>query len=582
MIADNNLEPFGIVDLFEMMEVGSNDRLQIIVQVDRAAGYFATHPDVPLEDWTSAKRFRVERGRLVELADVGEVNMGEASALSGFVEWGIKSYPADRVGLIMWDHGGGWANFGGDESHGEDMLTLAEIRAGLDDAFAKTGTKRLALIGFDACLMATYEVARSLRPYAHYMMASEELEPGIGWEYQALAGLAANPSMSPEVFGREMASAYKNACDQAEQGGDITLSMVNLNALDKLDAALDRVVAQVRSSGALAALLRARSGALSFGKNADPKYDRHLVDIGALMQALVGQASGFEDERDAVMEALRGVVVTEVNGPATQAATGLSIYLPAAATYYDPAYGALGLGGSWPGLIAELAGVSLPSGERPTFTNPDHVAQVAEEQGNIILAGQLAASTAQNVAEVRLYVALVVDEAAGEVVVLSDMQGVVDVGSGAAAGAWNQRLLMLKQGGQQSYGYLSTHIQGDYQVYMIPFGYAVRAGAQPEVAFWTQVYDPAKGEVISSGFYAISEGGTGQLTPAPGSVLYPLALVVQGGQASWSLLSDAPFDATQGIGSELVAVPSGAQIYLELDVKDATGNLDYVTHIKNY
>jgi hypothetical protein len=156
MIADNDLEQFSLLDLLEMMNVGSNDRFNIIVEVDRADGYFATHPEVPIDDWTTTKRFRVERGELLELADLGEVNSGDPQALSDFVTWGI---------------------------HEHDTLTLAEIRQALDSAFAATGTKRLALLGFDACLMATYEVARLMRPYAHYMMASEELEPGIGWEY---------------------------------------------------------------------------------------------------------------------------------------------------------------------------------------------------------------------------------------------------------------------------------------------------------------------------------------------------------------------------------------------------------------
>ncbi|MCR5235609.1 MAG: hypothetical protein K6E34_00220 [Lachnospiraceae bacterium] len=33
-------------------------------------------------------------------------------------------------------------------------------------------------IGFDACLMATVETAYMLSPYADYMIASEEFEPG--------------------------------------------------------------------------------------------------------------------------------------------------------------------------------------------------------------------------------------------------------------------------------------------------------------------------------------------------------------------------------------------------------------------
>eukprot|EP00879_Flechtneria_rotunda_P026132 GHRR01027837.1.p1 GENE.GHRR01027837.1~~GHRR01027837.1.p1 ORF type:complete len:184 (-),score=53.04 GHRR01027837.1:485-1036(-) len=41
----------------------------------------------------------------------------------------------------------------------------------------------LDIIGFDACLMAMYEVATSLAPFARHLLVSELLEPGHGWDY---------------------------------------------------------------------------------------------------------------------------------------------------------------------------------------------------------------------------------------------------------------------------------------------------------------------------------------------------------------------------------------------------------------
>jgi hypothetical protein len=581
MIADNDLEPFGVYDLYEMMQVGSNDRLEIIVQADRAAGRFSSDPEIPISDWTSAKRFRVERDRLVELEDVGEVNMGEAGTLASFVTWGLGQYPADRVGLILWDHGGGWSSFGGDESHGMDMLTMAELKQGLDAAFEATGTERLALLGFDACLMATYEVARLMRPYAHYLMASEEVEPGLGWEYEALSALASNPAMTPEAFGSSMLPGFKQTCDMYDQGGEITLSVLNLNKLGVLDAALDRLAGEIKDSGGEATLLRARSGALSFGKNPNPAYDRHLVDIGELVRGLAQADGGRSGARDAVLEALQGVVVDKISGPATRAASGLSIYLPSNASYYDPAYGGLRVGGEWPALVGRIAGVEVAAGDRPQFTNADHVAIVEEAQGGLVVGGQLVAGTAQSVAEVTLYAALV-DEADGSALVLSDTQGVLDVEGSVAAGGWVPQVLVLTQGETRSLGYISTHEQGGYTVYMIPFGYVAAQGEEAQIAFWTQVYDPNKGEAISSGFYGLSEGGTGELKPVAGSLLYPLALAIQDGAASWTLLSEAPFDAMGSLGSEYVAIPAGSQVLLELDVTDAAGNMDYVYHTRSY
>lgn len=48
---------------------------------------------------------------------------------------------------------------------------------------------KLDIIGFDACLMAMYEVGSVMAPYAHYLLASELLEPGQGWDYSSLGNL---------------------------------------------------------------------------------------------------------------------------------------------------------------------------------------------------------------------------------------------------------------------------------------------------------------------------------------------------------------------------------------------------------
>ncbi|NLG83435.1 MAG: hypothetical protein GX493_02245, partial [Firmicutes bacterium] len=64
LAADNNLDPCAVADLEEMMAVGSTSRLKIVVQYDPLS------PEVP------TRRYRVARGRLVELARLAETNTG--------------------------------------------------------------------------------------------------------------------------------------------------------------------------------------------------------------------------------------------------------------------------------------------------------------------------------------------------------------------------------------------------------------------------------------------------------------------------------------------------------------------------
>ena len=68
--------------------------------------------------------------------------------------------------------------YGHDEYYPNATMTLDEINTALSNA----GTK-FDFVGFDACLMATYETAVMLNNHADYMIASEETEPGIGWYY---------------------------------------------------------------------------------------------------------------------------------------------------------------------------------------------------------------------------------------------------------------------------------------------------------------------------------------------------------------------------------------------------------------
>ena len=105
--ADNNLEEFGIKDFFEMAKVGSTDKVNVVVQFDRIPQF-----DDSEEDWTNTLRFLVKKDMTPTPAnaveDLGEVNMADPGALSDFIRWARKQYPAKRDMLVIWDHGQGW------------------------------------------------------------------------------------------------------------------------------------------------------------------------------------------------------------------------------------------------------------------------------------------------------------------------------------------------------------------------------------------------------------------------------------------------------------------------------------------
>ena len=140
-----------------------------------------------------------------ELADLGEVDMGDGQSLYDFATWAIDTYPAEHRALILRTTAAAGRAAGPTTTPvAGSRLTMQEIDAALGAVVADTGIGALDLVGFDACLMGQLEVMSAIAPHAQYAVASAETEPAIGWGYAGfLRALTENPSMT----GRELSSA---------------------------------------------------------------------------------------------------------------------------------------------------------------------------------------------------------------------------------------------------------------------------------------------------------------------------------------------------------------------------------------
>ena len=158
MAADNNLEGAALADLVEM---GSATGTEFVVLLDRAPGY-SSGDILGLGDFTDTVMLDVVDGEATLLDTPGELNMGEPAVLEEFVSYGLQNHPNDKTGLVIWDHGGSWKGAAWDETSGDDNLTVAEISTAVSGGLTAGGAEKLDMIGFDACLMATYEVASAV------------------------------------------------------------------------------------------------------------------------------------------------------------------------------------------------------------------------------------------------------------------------------------------------------------------------------------------------------------------------------------------------------------------------------------
>ena len=299
-------------DILEILDAATGENVRIVLQTGGAMEWWndTIQPD-------TCQRFLVENGDLTLEADLGLLNMAAPETLSDFIAWSAEAYPADRYGLILWNHGAGtMMGFGYDEYFPEDMLELSDLSAALSD-----GGVHFDFIGFDACLMATVEVAAALMPYADYLVASEESEPCTGWSYTDwLTALESDPAMPTETLGALIAESFFDSCTQRDEP---TLSVVDLQRIpalcDALQAYLDHTEDRLEA-GEYASLARARSDTKEYG---ELEFDQ--IDIFDFITQSSSAQSGLP-ESEAVLSALQDAVVCSYAHDA--ATNGLAMYFP--------------------------------------------------------------------------------------------------------------------------------------------------------------------------------------------------------------------------------------------------------------
>lgn len=218
-------------NLAEMQSVAPNEKVNLVLATGGARK----------DGWRTLQRKRVLGSRIELLEDLGPRDMGQASTLQDFIEWGVKAYPAKRYMLVLWDHGGGPNAGVGPDSTTGSVLSLPMLTQAISNARAQTGA-HFDLIGFDACLMASVEIAKALSPHANYMLASQELEPGGGWDWRAfMRELTADPAIDIEPFGKAVIDGYIAKQEKEEPNGQSTLSLTDLRRLGPVMEALDEI-----------------------------------------------------------------------------------------------------------------------------------------------------------------------------------------------------------------------------------------------------------------------------------------------------------------------------------------------------
>ena len=316
---------FATTDLSEMMEVHLPENVNVVIQTGGAAVWQNDQMDPEkLQRWL----YNSEGLQLIEEQDTA--NMGDAQTLYEFLAFANENYPADKVAVTFWNHGGGSVSGAAfDELHGLDSLDLAEMYQAFDAVWpADAEHPALELVGFDTCLMATVDVASTFQNFAKYLVASEEVEPGNGWLYSGWRGaLAENTDMDGAALGSAICDTYYQGCEAVGTQDQTTLSVTDLSRLEPLLEAYESfgqeaLAAAAEDPGFFAELGRAAARSENYGGNTREQGYTNMVDLGHLAR----QTAWMLPSAQRVCDALTDCVIYQVGGPYRAEATGLSCY----------------------------------------------------------------------------------------------------------------------------------------------------------------------------------------------------------------------------------------------------------------
>ncbi len=272
--ANNNLSSFSLHNIKQMIQVGSNAHINIILQLDKQGA-------------RQISRYYIKKGEplLASSLDFQQNTItGTPEGLFDFIKWAVNKFPAKRQCLVLWNHGAGikdpsiWGralianrdrlfNFnvetglleinreGVNDRIGtymkmqeqdpddrgiafndafEEYLTNQDLKNALEKACKEVlGGKKFDLICMDACHMAMVEIASQIKSTADYFVGSEEVEPGTGYNYTYLLAPFEKMTLTPEQFAIHAVNSYKKEYNTTN--GDYTQSAIRLQDFEKVE-----------------------------------------------------------------------------------------------------------------------------------------------------------------------------------------------------------------------------------------------------------------------------------------------------------------------------------------------------------
>jgi len=228
MNADNDLDPFSVIDFREIESVKGKPWLTTVVLVDRA-----TAP---------AGIYTIRDGETKLVREVPEPDMGSYTTLIEFVKEGFLIAPAEKTALVIWNHGRGWKGPYGDlpsrgisfDDQSGNHITTNQLNSAFAEIKRAVG-RNLDILAFDACNMQMLEVICAVYSFVDIIVGAEEIVPLGGMPYDRILNSLSN-GMNPDDFSKAWVKAFNDYYSSAAASNEpkTTLSAVNSREIPSL------------------------------------------------------------------------------------------------------------------------------------------------------------------------------------------------------------------------------------------------------------------------------------------------------------------------------------------------------------
>jgi hypothetical protein len=381
MAADNNLYTAGLDDINEM-EAGLPENANVIVLFDGArqgdSKIYKIKKDQNGYDRNIVSETLDDKGFIIPPSK--EIDSGDPQVFAKFVDWVTKNYPGDVNFISIWNHGSGifrakdgtneknyplngsaiiqkpikqtgsfsslfdktfkasndmsGQSFASDDNGGE--MHLKDLKPALDLAVRNLGRK-VDIFGFDTCLMGYMETAYQLKDHANYLVASEELEPGDGWDYDGFLKSVGRSSYTAKDIATKLVETYGKSYmpGGTQSGRDITLSAIDINQLvSGLVPAINDYADELKSNlpSVKATIDKVRNSTQMF-------YNKDSADLGHFLSLMAKESEGRSPALNKLAAEYKKTVVAETHyGTSVSNASGLQVYFPKSSMYYNRKY----------------------------------------------------------------------------------------------------------------------------------------------------------------------------------------------------------------------------------------------------